>query len=323
MKIQALEYFIAMAETGSLNEAARRLYVSQPSLTKSLAAMEEELNLVLFLRSKAGLTLTEEGAKILPEARQMVDFYHGWQNMNARFPSQGVRIIPHSSLAGFLVPDLIIRFRSKYPELVIRSRTDSEPETLVTHDITKSVISVCIFSDEKLLEYSAQPDTVVQKLSDGFYGCLLRKDDPLAGKSELEYDDVKDYYLILNNILPDSPDGTEALRGGYCSFIDTFLPALTNAITPSHIIQIDSVNSVINHVAEYPKSFAISFAPAHKRYPEFKGGALVNIPFRDPDTRGSLCLVYSRQAYKKYPVVKEIVDDLAADFARFNAGSGE
>jgi len=321
MKIQALEYFVTMAETGSINEAARRLYVSQPSLTKSLAALEDELNVKLFNRSKSGLILTEEGKKILPEAKTVLSLYRGWKSLSASFPSKGVRIAEHISLAGFLVPDIVIRFRSRYPELNIRGYTTPEPEALFSNDSTKAIISICIFSDESAREYSSRPDTVVQKLCSGYYGCLIRKDDPLAQHSELSFADVKERYLILNNILPDASDNISELGDHYCSFIDNFLSALTGTITPSRVIQIDTVNSVINHVAEQPGTFAISFAPAHRRYPHVKNGTLVNIPFVEPSTKGSLCLVYSGQAYKKYPVIKELIDELSGYFALFENDS--
>ena len=74
MKLKVLEYFIALAESKSINEAAQKLYIAQPSLTKALHLFEKEIGLPLFHRTKAGITLTEAGRKILPEARQMVEY---------------------------------------------------------------------------------------------------------------------------------------------------------------------------------------------------------------------------------------------------------
>lgn len=68
MTIKALEYFIVTAQSHSINEAAKKLYVAQPSLTKTLQNLEEELGFLLFIRRKSGIELTESGRQILPEA---------------------------------------------------------------------------------------------------------------------------------------------------------------------------------------------------------------------------------------------------------------
>ena len=72
----ALRDFLAVAETGSLSRAARRLGVSQPTLTRRMAALEERLRTELFRRTPRGVELTEAGESILPAARQMEQEAH-------------------------------------------------------------------------------------------------------------------------------------------------------------------------------------------------------------------------------------------------------
>ena len=78
MKITTLEYFIAVAEAGSIRAAAQKLYLAQPSLTKSLQSMEQELGVQLFTRTSSGIRLTIAGETILPQARQVIALYNGW-----------------------------------------------------------------------------------------------------------------------------------------------------------------------------------------------------------------------------------------------------
>ena len=59
MEIRQLEYFHEIAATGSINEAARRLNMSQPPLSYQIKQLEAELNVKLFERTRAGVTLTE------------------------------------------------------------------------------------------------------------------------------------------------------------------------------------------------------------------------------------------------------------------------
>ena len=78
MKIQTLEYLITLAESHSINEAAQKLYISQPSLTKALQLFEKEIGVQLLLRNKAGIQLTAAGKSILPEVKQVVSYYNHW-----------------------------------------------------------------------------------------------------------------------------------------------------------------------------------------------------------------------------------------------------
>ena len=75
MTLQQIRYVIAIAETGSMGKAAERLFVSQPSLTKAVQELEKELGLALFTRSSRGVTLTTEGVRFLPYARQVEGQY--------------------------------------------------------------------------------------------------------------------------------------------------------------------------------------------------------------------------------------------------------
>ena len=77
MTLQQLNYIITISETGSINKAAERLYVSQPSLTSAIKELERELGIVIFNRTGRGVTLTADGAEFLPYARQVYGQYLG------------------------------------------------------------------------------------------------------------------------------------------------------------------------------------------------------------------------------------------------------
>lgn len=68
MELRQLEYFREIADTGSINEAARRLNMSQPPLSYQLRQLEEELNVRLFERSRQGVALTEAGKLLYSRA---------------------------------------------------------------------------------------------------------------------------------------------------------------------------------------------------------------------------------------------------------------
>lgn len=73
MTLQQLRYVTAVAETGTITEAANRLYISQPSLTNAIHELEKEMNVVIFNRTNKGITLSKEGEDFLGYARQVLE----------------------------------------------------------------------------------------------------------------------------------------------------------------------------------------------------------------------------------------------------------
>ena len=73
MTLQQLKYADAVAETGSISEAARQIFVTQPTLTEAIRALEEELRVAIFTRSSRGVSVTREGEEFLASARQILD----------------------------------------------------------------------------------------------------------------------------------------------------------------------------------------------------------------------------------------------------------
>lgn len=73
MTLQQLKYVITVAETGTITEAANRLYISQPSLTNSIHELEKEMNIVIFNRTNKGISISKEGDIFLGYARQVLE----------------------------------------------------------------------------------------------------------------------------------------------------------------------------------------------------------------------------------------------------------
>jgi LysR family hca operon transcriptional activator len=72
MELRHIRYFVAVAETLNMRQAATRLHLSQPPLTRQIHDLEEEVGTKLFVRSKSGMHLTEAGQTFLREARSIL-----------------------------------------------------------------------------------------------------------------------------------------------------------------------------------------------------------------------------------------------------------
>ena len=86
MRIQQLHYIIKIVETGSMNEAAKQLFITQPSLSNAVRDLERELGIEIFIRNPNGITLTKDGVEFLSYARQVVE---QTALLEERYKSQG------------------------------------------------------------------------------------------------------------------------------------------------------------------------------------------------------------------------------------------
>ena len=86
MRIQQLHYIIKFVETGSMNEAAKQLFITQPSLSNAVRDLEREMGIEIFIRNPKGITLTKDGVEFLSYARQVVE---QTALLEERYKSQG------------------------------------------------------------------------------------------------------------------------------------------------------------------------------------------------------------------------------------------
>ena len=109
---------LAVAEHGSLTEAASALGVTQPALSRRIQQLEEDLGLQVFDRSRKGMALTELGRLIHREARELVDRYERMRRSvraHLNLEAGTVRLGGGATAVSFLVPDAIAKFRGDYP----------------------------------------------------------------------------------------------------------------------------------------------------------------------------------------------------------------
>ncbi len=166
--IKQLEYFIAVAKASNFRKAAQKLEVSQPTLTLQIAAMEEEMGLQLFDRSRAGTLLTPAGRDLLPLARDILEHYehlnHVIEGRNRQLGGS-FRLGVSPTLGQTVLPKLIAQLHARYPDLQLHIREDI-PRALEqgleagTYDIILTVLPVHT-SDNKVRPLFSEPLRVV------------------------------------------------------------------------------------------------------------------------------------------------------------------
>ncbi|MBI9051200.1 MAG: LysR family transcriptional regulator [Anaerolineaceae bacterium] len=118
MDLKQLAYFVKVAELESFSAAADELYISQSSLSKQIMALEKNLGVQLFDRSKRQITITPAGKAILPHTKKMIVNYQSLIHEVAPFkitPTLSIIAIP--VIAQYNIASLIARFKKKYPDI--------------------------------------------------------------------------------------------------------------------------------------------------------------------------------------------------------------
>ena len=190
--IKQLEYFVAVAKASNFRKAAQKLNVSQPTLTMQIAALEEEMGVQLFDRSRAGTLLTPAGRDLLPLARDILEHYDelgGIVEGRARQLGGSFRLGVSPTLGQSVLPKLIGQLHKRYPDLQLHIREDV-PKALEqgledgTYDIILSVLPMHT-ADNKVRPLFTEPLRVVVPI-----------DNPLATKQKLHGRD-----LLQQNVL--------------------------------------------------------------------------------------------------------------------------
>ena len=88
MTLQQIYYALTIAKTGSMNKAADKLFISQPTLTSAIKALEEEINITIFNRTNKGVVATAEGNEFLANARSI---YTQYEMLEEKYTSGNIK----------------------------------------------------------------------------------------------------------------------------------------------------------------------------------------------------------------------------------------
>ena len=197
MTLQQLRYVIEVAKTGSMNVAAKQLFVSQPSLSMAIRELENDVHISIFERTTKGVVITAEGEEFLGYARQIInqvelleDKYIEAGQIKKKF---GVSA-QHYSFAVKAFVEMVKGFDMDKYEFAIREARTHD----VIHDVVtgKSEIGILYtnYFNEKVLNKifkDNQLEFVHLFTCEGY--AYLWKNHPLAGKKVIALEELQDY----------------------------------------------------------------------------------------------------------------------------------
>lgn len=197
MTLQQLRYIVTIAETGNITEAARRLFVSQPSLTNSVHDLETEFQLTIFNRTNKGVTLSSDGETFLSYARQILEqvslLEEKYLNVQERKPKFSVSC-QHYSFAVNAFVDVITEFDANYYDFTLRETQTYE----IIEDVSrlKSELGILYISsknEEIIMKLLRQHQLTFEELFTATPHVFISSTHPLADRSVLSLEDLEEY----------------------------------------------------------------------------------------------------------------------------------
>ena len=191
MTLQQLKYIIEIAETGSITQAAERLFIAQPSLSKSVAELEKEMGIVIFNRSNRGVYLSEEGTKFLSYARQIVEqtalLEHHYKSSPLPRRLFSVSAQHYAFVVNAFV-ELVREYEQSQYEFALRELKTAEIiEDVRTHRSDIGILFLCHFNHEVILHILHEEGIQFHKLFTAKPHIFVSRENPLAGKKKLLY----------------------------------------------------------------------------------------------------------------------------------------
>jgi DNA-binding transcriptional LysR family regulator len=196
MTLQQLRQIITIADVGSMNEAAKQLYVSQPNLSAVVREIEEEAGITIFLRSNRGIKVTPDGEEFLGYARQVIEQY---ALLEKRYLEQDSKekfsvSCQHYSFAVKAFVELVKEVGMAEYEFAIHETTTYQVVRNV-HNFKSElgILYLSEFNEAVLKQMFRENDLVFEPLLDCDTYVYLWKGHPLAGRKILSMEDLQDY----------------------------------------------------------------------------------------------------------------------------------
>lgn len=194
MEIRVLRYFLTVVREEGINRAAEVLHITQPTLSRQLAQLEEEVGVKLFHRGSRKITLTSEGILLRRRAEEILALVDRTEQELIQQDEQveGRIVIGGGELAAMQeLPEIIASFREKYPLVTFDLLTGSAD--MVKEQMEKGLIDIGVLLEPIDIE---KFDFIRLKEKERWV-VLMRPDDPLARKDGVTANDLKGKPLIL------------------------------------------------------------------------------------------------------------------------------
>lgn len=197
MTLLQLKYMITAAEVGSITEAAKVLFISQPSLSGAIKEVEKEAGISIFTRCRAGIALTKEGMEFLGYARQVVQQMELLESkyINNQPAKQRFCIsTQHYTFTANAFVELVQHFGQERFEFILNeTQTHQIIEDVRNRFSDIGILYISNYNESVLIKVLEENNLSFHEIFSASPHVFLRRDHPLACRESLKLDDLKPY----------------------------------------------------------------------------------------------------------------------------------
>lgn len=202
MTIRQMEYLVEIATCGSINKAAKNLFVSQPAISKAIKELEQHLNIEIFNRANSKkLQFTPEGKEFLRYAR---DFLEQIKNMESSFENKShrefLRLIISSQHYAFVAQAFIdfmkLHEENAYELFLRENKTKQIIEDVYTHQSNLGIISLTNATEVYMKKYLAGKGLEFFCLKEFDLHVFIRRGHPLDGRGSVSLSDLSGFPYV-------------------------------------------------------------------------------------------------------------------------------
>lgn len=199
MDLNTLKYIVEVVETGSISKAAAGLFMSQPTLSAQIAALEKEIGRAVFVRTNRGVQLTPYGAEVYHHAKAVV------QQCNIISQKLFENVNEHKIKIAAYSSDIIsVEFlrvcglytQDNYEFELYECGVETALERLRSRDSDMAVVMFSQFQEKKLRSLLQPDDLELQELFTGDMRVRVGADSPLAGRESLTAEDLEGLFHV-------------------------------------------------------------------------------------------------------------------------------
>lgn len=283
MQLKHIEYFVETSNYKSFNEAAKNLFISQPSLSAAIATLEKELGFKLFTRTKHGIELSTAGNLLLPEAKQMLAIQHHWSTLAQKLSlfDEPLTICTQELLCSTVLVDFPLKIKAIYPNITL-NLTPAEEISISDHlkgnTLLLDFYDIDQFEDLKRrtqdTNWTIVPIFPLQTI------LFLNAKNPLARQEAIKLSDLSRLDLVTYASVTNT---TETVP--YRSLIKNF----------KGVINLPSREGQFNYIRSYSQASGL-FSALCMYFPYVQSGAIVPRTISDYPMPIFLAAIYPKDA---------------------------
>lgn len=293
MHLRQFTYLLEIEKAGSLNEAAKNLYVTQPTLSNSIKALEEELEYKILERTPKGTHLTAEGEKMIPGIEKILEIIDEWKLFSGNVDEyQGDFEFITAGLLKDLVSEIIFALIDRYPEInfMLSDVTGIYNEVSLLEEQKAHAYLIFCSDAEKLLKEAKRKGYLVRTMFQDKLCLYMNEQNPLARQKSIRMADVHNMEIF-------------SLRQSFGYNISADELRENN----NHIHIINNRKAIFEHITDNDQSVIVLTGMAGQI--AGAGNHIVAVPVDAPDAGYALNLFIPKR-FEEQPFISDFCNEI-------------